>query len=97
VRDLDASLVDFEIALAPPAEPLAASPKRSSNSAPHAPVAAPLPPTAPRVAPSGDVRVQVVLEVAGPQAEVEALLAAVREKPIQVYPLTLCVKDPRKS
>ena len=55
--------------------------------------------TAPRpgAAPSGDVRVQVVLEVAGPSAQVEALLAAVREKPISVYPLTLCVKDPRES
>jgi hypothetical protein len=50
----------------------------------------------PRVsAPSGDVRVQIVLEISGPSDQVEALVAAVRDKPIQAYPLTLCVKDPR--
>jgi hypothetical protein len=42
------------------------------------------------------VRLQLVLEIAGPAAQVEALVAAVGDKPIQVYPLTLCVKDPRK-
>ena len=54
---------------------------------------APLAATLPRAAVSGDVRVPLVLEVAGPAEQVEALLAAVRDKPIQVYPLTLCVKD----
>jgi predicted component of type VI protein secretion system len=88
VRDLDASLADFEVGLAAPARPLA-SPARK-------PASAALPPTAPRVAPSGDVRVQVVLEVAGPAEQVDALLAAVSDKPIQIYPLTLCVKDSRK-
>ena len=89
VRDLDASLADFDDGLGPPAQPLAGSAPRSS-----APVS--LAATTPRPAPSGDVRLQLVLEIAGPVAQVEALVAAVGEKPIQVYPLTLCVKDPRK-
>jgi predicted component of type VI protein secretion system len=89
VRDLDASLADFDDGLGPPAQPLATPAPRSS-----APVS--LAATTPRPAPSGDVRLQLVLEIAGPAAQVEALLAAVGEKPIQVYPLTLCVKDPRK-
>jgi hypothetical protein len=98
VRDLDASLADFDDGLGPPAQPLGGPAPRPSASAPRAPaVATPLAPTLPRAAPSGDVRVQLVLEVAGPAAQVEALVAAVRDKPIQVYPLTLCVKDPRKS
>ena len=96
VRDLDASLADFDDGLGPPAQPLAPPAPRASAGAPRAPVAAPLASTLPRAAPSGDVRVQLVLEVAGPAAQVEALVAAVRDKPIQVYPLTLCVKDPRK-
>jgi|SRR5262249_19035076 len=91
VRDLDASLAAFDDGLGPPAQPLApVSAERAAASA------ASIAPTAPRTA-TGDVRVQLVLEVAGPAAQVEALVAAVREKPIQVYPLTLCVKDPRKS
>lgn len=98
VRDLDASLADFDDGLGPPAPPLAPSPPRASAAAPRAPIAAsPLASTAPRATPSGDVRVQLVLEVAGPAEQVEALVAAVRDKPIQVYPLTLCVKDPRKT
>ena len=98
VRDLDASLADFDDGLGPPAQPLGAPAPRPSASAPRAPaVATPLAPTLPRAAPSGDVRVQLVLEVAGPAAQVEALVVAMRDKPIQVYPLTLCVKDPRKS
>ena len=97
VRDLDASLADFDDGLGPSAQPLGAPAPRPSASAPRAPIAAPLAATLPRPEPSGDVRVQVVLEVAGPAAQVEALLAAVRDKPIQVYPLTLCVKDPRKN
>jgi hypothetical protein len=52
--------------------------------------------TTPRPAPTGDVRLQLVLEIAGPAEQVEALVAAVRGKPIQIYPLTLCVNDPRK-
>jgi predicted component of type VI protein secretion system len=95
VRDLDASLADFDDGLGPPAQPLGAPAPRASVSAPRAPIAAPLAPTLQRAAPSGDVRVQLVLEVAGPAAQVEALVAAVREKPIQIYPITLCVKDPR--
>jgi hypothetical protein len=90
VRDLDASLADFDDGLGPPAQPLAAPALRRSP----APVS--LAATTPRPAPAGDVRLQLVLEIAGPAAQVEALLAAVGEKPIQVYPLTLCVKDPRK-
>jgi predicted component of type VI protein secretion system len=97
VRDLDASLADFDDGLGPPAQPLGAPAPRPAASASRAPIATPLAPTLPRAAPSGDVRVQLVLEVAGPAAQVEALLAAVRDKPIQVYPLTLCVKDPRKN
>ncbi len=85
VRDLDASLADFDDGLGPPAQPLAAA----------APRVSPLAATVPRAGASGDVRVQLVLEVAGPSAQVEALVAAVRDKPIQIYPLTLCVKDPR--
>ena len=54
------------------------------------------PATVPRPAPTGDVRLQVVLEIAGPAEQVEALVSAVGDKPIQVYPLTLCVRDPRK-
>lgn len=89
VRDLDASLADFDDGLGAPAQPLAPA-------APRASAATSLAATVPRPAPSGDVRLQLVLEIAGPAAQVEALLAAVGEKPIQVYPLTLCVKDPRK-
>jgi predicted component of type VI protein secretion system len=88
VRDLDASLADFDDGLGPPAQPLAAPAAR--------PAAVSLTATAPRPAPSGDVRVQLVLEIAGPAEQVEALVAAVGGKPIQVYPLTLCVKDSRK-
>jgi predicted component of type VI protein secretion system len=91
VRDLDASLADFDDGLGPPAQPLAASAPRS------APVSLAATTPRPAAAPTGDVRVQLVLEIAGPSAQVEALLAAVREKPISVYPLTFCVKDPRKS
>ena len=90
VRDLDASLADFDDGLGPSAQPLAARASR-----PSAPVS--LAATAARPAPSGDVRVQLVLEIAGPADQVEALVTAVGGKPIQVYPLTLCVKDPRKS
>jgi predicted component of type VI protein secretion system len=89
VRDLDASLADFDDGLGPPAQPLAPAAPRAT-----APVS--LGATTPRPTPSGDVRLQLVLEIAGPAAQVEALVAAVGEKPIQVYPLTLCVKDPRK-
>jgi predicted component of type VI protein secretion system len=108
VRDLDAALADFDDGLGP--SPTQTLPKpaapRASGRAPHA-VAAQVPltaastplasaPTVPRVsAPSGDVRVQIVLEISGPSEQVEALVAAVRDKPIQAYPLTLCVKDPR--
>lgn len=88
VRDLDASLAGFEKGLAPPAQPLAAAAPRST-----APVS--LNTTAPRPAPTGDLRLQLVLEIAGPADQVEALVAAVDGKPIQAYPLTLCVKDPR--
>jgi hypothetical protein len=98
VRDLDASLAEFDDGLGPPSQPLAPpahAPKAGSTTAPRAPIAGALPTAPPRPAPSGDVRVQLVLEVAGPSAQVEALIAAVREKPIQVYPLTLCVKDTR--
>jgi predicted component of type VI protein secretion system len=99
VRDLDASLSDFDDGLGPPAQPLASPAPRASTTgpavAPRAPIAAALPAAAARSAPSGDVRVQLVLEVAGPSAQVEALIAAVCEKPIQVYPITLCVKDER--
>jgi predicted component of type VI protein secretion system len=103
VRDLDASLADFDDGLGPTAQPLAAPAARSGppslagSTAPPATtsLAATVPRSAP--APTGDVRVQLVLEIAGPAAQVEALVAAVREKPISVYPLTLCVKDPRKS
>jgi predicted component of type VI protein secretion system len=86
VRDLDAALAgDFDDGLGPlPPPPV--SPIRTS-----APIAKP---GSPRSA-TGDVRVQLVLEVAGPAAQVEALVAAIREKPISAYPLTLCVKDPR--
>lgn len=91
VRDLDASLADFDDGLGPPAQPLAA-PAAQRSSAPVSLAA-----TAPRPAPTGDVRVQLMLEIAGPAEQVEALVAAVGGKPIQVYPLTLCVKDPRKS
>ena len=90
VKDLDASLADFDDGLGPLTQPLAAPAKGA------APSAAALAPTAPRAA-TGDVRIQLVLEIAGPADQVEALVAAVREKPIQIYPLTLCVKDPRKS
>jgi len=89
VRDLDASLADFDDGLGPPAQPLAAPAPRAS-----APVS--LAATTPRPAPTGDVRLQLVLEVSGPSAQVEALLSAVADKPIQVYPLTLCVKGPSK-
>ena len=79
----------------PPAPPRSASgpPPLSANT----PLAnrGPLPATAPRAAGTGEARVQLVLELAGPAEQVEALIAAVREKPIQVYPLTLIVKDPR--
>ena len=101
VRDLDASLADIDDGLGPPAQPLAAPVRRSGpvslagSTQPPAALAATVPRSAP--APTGDVRVQLVLEIAGPAAQVEALVAAVREKPIQVYPLTLCVKDARKS
>jgi predicted component of type VI protein secretion system len=91
VRDLDASLADFDDGLGPPAQPLAAP----GAQRPSAPVS--LAPTAPRAVPTGDMRVQLVLEIAGPAEQVEALVAAVDGKPIQVYPLTLCVKDPRKN
>jgi predicted component of type VI protein secretion system len=103
VKDLDASLADFDDGLGPPAQPLAPVGTRAPNPG-HAPQAAatkPLAATIPRAAapaapsPSGDVRVQVTLELAGPADQVEALLAAVREKPIQIYPLTLVVKDTR--
>jgi predicted component of type VI protein secretion system len=83
VRNLDAALADFTDGLGP----IAAAPLRSG------PLAAGAAPTAA----TGDVRVQLVLEVAGPAAQVETLVAAIREKPIQVYPLTLCVKDPRRG
>jgi predicted component of type VI protein secretion system len=92
VRDLDASLADFDDGLGPTAQPLAAAAAR-----PSAPVSLAATTPRPAAAPTGDVRVQLVLEVAGPSAQVEALLAAVCEKPISVYPLTFCVKDPRKS
>jgi predicted component of type VI protein secretion system len=124
VRDLDASLAEFDDGLGPPAQPLAPPAPRASTTAPRAPAAKPLVPAPaakplvpapaakplvptpaatplasapPRAAASGDVRVQLVLEIAGPAEQVEALVGAVREKPIQIYPLTLCVKDPRKS
>jgi predicted component of type VI protein secretion system len=97
VRDLDASLADFDDGLGPPAQPLATPAPRPSASAPRAPISSPLAATLPRVAESGDVRVALVLEVAGPAAQVEALLAAVCDKPIQVYPITLYVKDTRRS
>jgi predicted component of type VI protein secretion system len=97
VRDLDASLADFDDGLGPAAQPLATPAPRPSASAPRAPIPSPHAATLPRAAVSGDVRVSLVLEVAGPAAQVEALLAAVRDKPIQVYPITLCVKDPRQS
>jgi hypothetical protein len=89
VRDLDASLADFDDGLGPPAPPLGAAAQRS-------PAAVSLAATTPRPAPTGDVRLQLVLEIAGPAEQVEALVAAVRGKPIQIYPLTLCVNDPRK-
>jgi predicted component of type VI protein secretion system len=99
VRNLDASLDD---GLGPPtgAPPLPPTAPRSSPA--HAPLSAsaplasrgPLPPPVPQVA--GEARVQLVLEVAGPTAQVEAFIAAVREKPIQVYPITFFVKDPRR-
>jgi predicted component of type VI protein secretion system len=84
VRDLDAALDD---GLGPPTGtgPLAA-PLASRG---------PLPGNAARAAASGDTRVQLALEVAGPAEQVEALIAAVVGKPIQVYPLTLIVKDSR--
>jgi predicted component of type VI protein secretion system len=94
VRDLDAALAGIDEGLGPPAQPLAPPAPRASAPPLQMPAPVSLAPTAPRVV-SGDVRVQLVLEVAGPAAQVEALLAAVREKPIQVYPITLCVKDPR--
>ena len=95
VRDLDASLADFETGS--PARSAACSTARPSASAPHARCGGTAAPTLPRAAPAGDVRVELVLEVAGPAEQVEALVAAVGGKPIQVYPLTLCVKDPRKK
>jgi hypothetical protein len=50
----------------------------------------------PRVsAPSGDVRVQIVLEISGPSEQVEALVAGRTRQADPGYPLTLCVKDPR--
>ncbi len=97
VRNLDAALADFDDGLGPPGQPLAPPPRAPRDhatgytSAPR--VVAPLAPTLPRAAATGDTRVQLVLEISGPTAEVEALVAAVRGKPIQVYPLTLCVKD----
>jgi len=97
VRDLDASLADFDDGLGPSAQPLAKPAPRPSASAPRTPIPSPLAATLPRAAASGDVRVSLVLEVAGPAEQVEALLVAVRDKPIQVYPLTLCVKDPHRS
>jgi predicted component of type VI protein secretion system len=96
VRDLDASLADFDDGLAAPAQPLAAPAPRSSARPALATTRGSLAgATLPRAAASGDVRVQVVLEIAGPAEQVEALVSAVRDKPISVYPLTLCVKDPR--
>jgi predicted component of type VI protein secretion system len=99
VKNLDAALADFDDGLGPPAQPLAAPAPRSAKAAPLAPSATALAATIPRAtAPAtGDVRVQLVLEIAGPSDQVEALVAAVCDKPIQSYPLTLCVKDPRKS
>ena len=94
VRDLDASLADFDDGLGPPAQPLAPPAPRTSGSGSLAATAPRPAPPSPE--PNGDVRLQLVLEIAGPAAQVEALIAAVGEKPIQVYPLTLCVKDPRK-
>jgi hypothetical protein len=91
VRDLDASLADFDDGLGPPAQPLGAAAPRSSAAVSLAALD-----TTPRPAPTGDVRLQLVLEIAGPAEQVEALVAAVRGKPISVYPLTLCVNDPRK-
>ncbi len=75
----------------------AASPAHAPRAASATPLAAtiPRPAAPPAPSPSGDVRVQVTLELAGPAEQVEALLAAVCEKPIQIYPLTLCVKDRR--
>ena len=89
VRDLDASLADFDDGLGPPTQPLGTAAPRSL-----APVS--LAATTPRPVATGDVRIQLVLEIAGPAAQVEALVAAVGDKPIPIYPLTLCVKDPRK-
>jgi predicted component of type VI protein secretion system len=111
VRDLDAALANSGDGLGPPAKPLVAPAPRAAGSAPLPPAPTSLAAsfaqraegerrrsdTAPRAAVSADVRVQIVLEIAGPSAQVEALVAAVRDKPIQAYPLTLCVKDPRRT
>jgi predicted component of type VI protein secretion system len=100
-RNLDAE-IDDGLGPATDAAPLSPPPvppplPRASSGPGPAPLAnrGPLPPTtAPRAA-SGEARVQLVLEVAGPAEQVEALIAAVCGKPIQVYPLTLFVKDTR--
>ena len=100
VRNLDAAIDD---GLGPPAGaaslvppvPLAGA---GQPLAPGKPIASrgPLPPPVPRGA-TGETRVQLVLEVAGPAEQVEGLIAAVCGKPIQVYPLTLFVKDTRSG
>ena len=45
------------------------------------------------VAGASEAAVKLVLEVRGPAAQVEAFLAAVRDKRIQVPPITLLVRD----
>ncbi len=48
--------------------------------------------TSPAADPS-EATVKLVLEVRGPAAEVEAFLAAIRDKRIQAPPITLLVRD----
>lgn len=86
VIDLDATLAaDLDCGLGP----------LDSDSAPiltRSPVATPA------VQPSltAETSVRLVLEITGPAAQVEAIVAAIREKRIEVPPLTLRVQDPRQ-
>ncbi len=52
-------------------------------------------PVSPEVS-TAETSVRLVLEVAGPAEQVEALLTAIRDKRIEVPPITLCVRDPRQ-
>lgn len=52
-------------------------------------------PVSPQAA-TAEASVKLVLEVAGPAEQIEALLIAIRDKRIEVPPLTLRVRDPRQ-